>query len=114
VEPWLPIGEANAERDVDTQQNNPQSILNFYRRLLMFRRMSPALKAGSFQMLDESGDEYVLFERRTKEEYLIVGLNFGEKAQQPNLPVNARTVFSSDKSEEGILGPFEGKIFRVE
>jgi alpha-glucosidase len=114
AEPWLQIGEINATCDVHTQFNNPESMLNFYRRLLTFRRESPALRSGDFHMLEAGADDYLLFERRAEGECLLVALNFGPKTHQLSLPPGAVTVFTSDSSGEGVLGPFEGKIFRAE
>jgi alpha-glucosidase len=113
VEPWLPVGAANAERNVRTQIKDPESILNFYRRLLRFRRETPALQSGNFRMLDAGADDYLLFERRTDRESLLIALNFGSGTHRLVLPTSTEIVFHSSLSGQEVLGPFEGKILRI-
>ena len=113
VEPWLPIGEENARRDVRTQMQDPGSALHFYRRLLHFRRESPAMQFGSLCMLDNGQDEYLLFERQAEQECLLIALNFGSKTHHVSLPAGSELLLTSEQSEGEILGPFAGKIFRV-
>jgi alpha-glucosidase len=46
--PWLPVGGDVGSVNVVSQLDDPESILNLYRRLLEFRKSSVALRRGSF------------------------------------------------------------------
>lgn len=50
--PWLPIKPAQQAQHVEGQDKDPQSVLWFYRRMLAFRRNTPALQTGQTQFLD--------------------------------------------------------------
>jgi alpha-glucosidase len=69
--PWLPLPESHRALAVDTQeapavdtQEAPaNSLLNFYRRLLRWRKLQPALVGGEMSLLDR--DAQVLAYVRT-------------------------------------------------
>ncbi|MEZ5239428.1 MAG: alpha-amylase family glycosyl hydrolase [Microthrixaceae bacterium] len=50
--PWLPVGDAVAGHDVETQLGEEASMLRHYRRLLELRRVVPALRTGTIEVLD--------------------------------------------------------------
>ncbi len=54
--PWLPLPPEADVRNVAAQLAAPTSILHFYQRLLALRRASPALRSGSFRMIDGAAD----------------------------------------------------------
>jgi alpha-glucosidase len=78
VEPWLPVGTEPPEANVAAQEHDPDSVLALYRRLLQLRRTSPALAAGSFEIL-EVGDGHLVFERREARERLVVMVNMADE-----------------------------------
>ena len=49
VEPWLPLAPDYRETNVERQRNDPESMLSLYKRLLAYRRETPALTAGTYQ-----------------------------------------------------------------
>jgi alpha-glucosidase len=57
--PWLRLAPDADERNVAVQAGDPDSVLAAYRRLLAYRRTSPALRHGTMERL-ESGDPDVL------------------------------------------------------
>jgi alpha-glucosidase len=62
TDPWLPFPPDAGPRSVEAQQDDPDSILWLYKRLLAARRASPALHAGSQEPVD-AGDEVVAWDR---------------------------------------------------
>ncbi len=61
--PWLPLDPEHRRYNVEAQRADPQSILNWTRRLIELRRDSPTLREGSIRLLDEASDQVVAFER---------------------------------------------------
>jgi alpha-glucosidase len=78
-EPWLPIDAAQRPLAVDRQEADPDSMLNFTRRWLAFRREHPALKRGDIRFLDLPG-EVLGFERGEGAETLRLLFNLGDGA----------------------------------
>ncbi len=73
--PWLPVG-ANNKISVAAQQDDPNSVLSFYRALLKLRRQSPGLRRGKFRPLIERPVTAMLYLRETEEQTMLVALNF--------------------------------------
>jgi alpha-glucosidase len=57
--PWLPLPPSSSEYNVAEEEQNPNSILNFYKRLIALRRSQAALRDGAYLALNPD-DEYVL------------------------------------------------------
>jgi alpha-glucosidase len=76
--PWLPIPEEHLECAVDRQEENANSLLNKYRRLLQWRQQQPALLGGSMELLDTP--EPILGLRRwSKQQELVALFNLSPK-----------------------------------
>jgi alpha-glucosidase len=74
-EPWLPIGREADTVNVAAQRDDPSSMLSLYRRLLWFRRSSPALNAGSYQPIAGEAGVFA-WVRVAQGQRLLVALNF--------------------------------------
>jgi alpha-glucosidase len=68
--PWLPIKPEQARLNVESQEKDPESILNFYRDLLAFRKAQPELQEGEIRFL-EASEPLLALERRHQERALI-------------------------------------------
>jgi glycosidase len=73
-EPWLPLGADVAECNVARLQQNQQSILWLYRRLLELRHKHAALTAGEYHPL-RSVNQILRFERVREKSELLIALN---------------------------------------
>jgi len=79
VKAWLP-NQPETEFSVSFQEKRPDSLLNWYRRLIYIRRQSAALHKGQQQLLP--AHEHVLAYLRSEgEEKQIILLNFSAQTQ---------------------------------
>jgi alpha-glucosidase len=60
--PWLPVKRPQAERHVAGQAGRPDSVLEFYRRMIGLRRGSTALRTGDTRFFDVA-DPVLVFAR---------------------------------------------------
>jgi len=80
--PWLPVPPSYTTHNVASESKDPNSILNFYKRLLALRHTNRALLDGSYVALNE-GDENVLsYLRSYKGQAVLVALNMSASPQQ--------------------------------
>ena len=86
VEPWLPVSGDYATRNVAIQSGDPTSMLNLYRRLLGYRRGSPALYGGSYQPLDVGDDHCFVYLRAAGDERRLIALNFTDEQRCVSVP----------------------------
>jgi alpha-glucosidase len=77
AEPWLPWPPEADGGDADSQEHDPGSFLNLYRRALAVRRESPALRHGSFEWRP-SPEGVLAWERRDGSEAVVVVVNFAD------------------------------------
>lgn len=85
AEPWLPLAEDAATRNVEVQSADPRSELALNVALLALRRAEPALAHGKKRVL-ECPAPLLAFERCTDEQRLLVVLNFAAEPASFTLP----------------------------
>jgi len=74
AEPWLPLDRSHGPRAVEAQAMDPHSALSFFRRVVRFRRNSPALLHGDLTFLPSPQDS-LLYVRSAMEQRLLCGFN---------------------------------------
>src|SRR5690349_7902481 len=120
VTTWLPLNPNHAQGiNVAEQQNDPESMLNFYKRLLRVRKQTPALIDGDYTPVNVSAEDYFAFLRQSQEtaQTCLVVLNLSEKSDTLKFELpsqNVRCLFSTHTPEgESLSGealkiaPFE-------
>jgi alpha-glucosidase len=87
---WLPLAENFRDVNVAIELNDPRSTLNFYRKLLAYRKSTPALRIGSYRALDpestEAQENCFVFLRQADAQRVVVALNFSSQEQKLSLP----------------------------
>ena len=121
VTTWLPVNPNYALGiNAADQDQDPASLLNFYRRAVQMRKQNPALIHGDYQPVDQDAAAFLAFIRTSPEQRLLVVLNMTDRPCEANLdlPVeDVRFVFSTHARAEGQptltpleLAPFEAYI----
>ena len=122
VEPWLPVSADHETRNVAAQSDDPASMLNLYRRLLRYRRGSPALYGGDYQSLDVGDDDCFVYLRTAGGERRLIALNFSSDQRCISVPGEdaGQIVISTRLDREGKvslskleLWPHEGVIVEL-
>jgi len=74
---WLPIPPSYREVNVETERADPDSLLNWTRRLVALRRGDPSLREGSLSMLNPDDAQVLIFARKVSgsDRTVIVALN---------------------------------------
>jgi alpha-glucosidase len=85
---WLPLAADYKQVNVKNQLEQPESILNLYRRLLALRRSSPALQTGDYIPIDDAPEDCFVFLRRSlASRAILVALNFSTRERRLSLTV---------------------------
>lgn len=81
VEPWLPMSAGfRNEITVEAQQNDQDSILSFYKKLIAMRKMYPVIAEGEISFLETGTDRVLAYQRKLGEQQIVVFCNLdGEK-----------------------------------
>jgi alpha-glucosidase len=108
---WLPLSGDCAEINVARQLADPGSLLNLYRRLLAYRRSSPALQWGRYEALDGTPEDSYVFMRQAGEIRALVALNLSDEEQTLALQIpSGEIVLSSHLDREGLVEPEEVRL----
>ena len=83
---WLPVTADYRSVNVQSEAADPESLLNWYRRLIALRRNNRALREGRMVMLDTANTSVLSYARvSTDGETVIVSLNMSPQPQTPSL-----------------------------
>jgi alpha-glucosidase len=84
---WLPIPASYTSINVETEQKDPHSQLNWYEHLIALRRSNHALHDGGLTMLDPSNPDVLSWIRMTKtgEPATVVAMNFTDQPKTISL-----------------------------
>jgi alpha-glucosidase len=88
--PWLPIPASYRTYNVASESADPNSILEFYRRLLALRHRDPALLEGDYIALSENDPNVLSYLRRQGNEAVLVALNMSGSEQQANFDLTTQ------------------------
>jgi alpha-glucosidase len=98
---WLEQPEDWGERSVEAQEDDPDSMLNFYKQALQHRRNFPALRSGEFQW-ENGAPELLVF---TRGRGFMCVINFASHPVPFDLPDDAHIILSSGPVDGNYLAP---------
>ncbi len=113
--PWLPWPPDPGLRNAEREEADPDSLLALYRRLLVTRRGSAALRSGSWRLLEAPAGALV-YERRHADDLRLIAVNFtDEHLEGVGTAGGWRIEVATHRRREGqgwdgCLGPAEGVI----
>lgn len=121
TEPWLPVEPEFRSRNTAAMSDDPNSLLNLYRRLLHLRKEIPALSSGSYRSLESNNNDVFLYMREHSTGRYLIALNFSEQTQSISIPEErGETILSTsmDRSGTGTLDKLplrgnEGIIIKI-
>ena len=122
VKTWLPVNPNYKEGvNIHVQENNPSSLLHYYKHLLRVRKESSALREGEYIPLQTTAKEYFAFLRRSAEQTVLVVLNFVQSQLELDFTdtkeikdSTLKTVFSSaERRPDEITPKFKVNPFEV-
>ena len=103
--PWLPLAADYRSWNVESERQDPNSILSLYRALIALRRAEPALAIGSYAPV-EIGPDLFAYVREHDGRRLLAMLNLGSAPKQFVLPdwlEAGRVLLSTWLDREGAL-----------
>ncbi len=76
--PWIRLDSSFAPLAIDRQEEDPTSLLNYFRSFVKWRNRQPALKYGDFDPI-EVGDSILSFIRKIPDQRLLCVFNLSEE-----------------------------------
>ena len=83
---WLPVPPSSTQYNVESEKNDPDSIFDFYKRLIAMRRELPALRDGSYIAVNRDDPNVLAYLRKTSDggRCVLIALNMSAQWQTMN------------------------------
>ncbi len=96
VKTWLPVPPSSTTYNVETESKDSESILNFYKQLLVLRRTEPALVNGGYVTINADDANVFTFLRHTlgNGRSVLVALNMSDQPRTVTYDLTAQGVQS--------------------
>jgi len=116
AEPWLRIPKNYKQINVINAENNPESLLNCYKRLLDIRKNNTALQMGSLDFIDLKRENKgcLAYQRLFQKQKITIYLNFTKKKKTIEFPYdNFELVFSTTPNRAKLKSNNQNKYFKL-
>ncbi len=116
--PWLGVNANYKEVNAAAQDKDPNSVLNYFRKVVQLRKSNPVLVYGKYELLDKENKDVYTYTRELNGKKLLVMLNFRKmnEVAHPGIDLTNATVLISnygDASHSGDLRPFEAVVYEL-
>src|SRR5258707_12382950 len=95
--PWLPVPPTYKTHNVADESKDPDSVLEFYKKVLKLRHDNSALLDGSYKAINEADDSVLSYLRVYKDHGMVIALNMTNAPQKISVGLKGNG-FASVKS----------------
>ncbi|WP_298611661.1 alpha-glucosidase [uncultured Odoribacter sp.] len=124
VKPWLKVNPDYCQINVENQEKDPFSVLNYFRELIKMRQNYRAFVYGKYILLDAANKKVFSYLREEGQQRFLVTLNFSPKnaCVIPGMDMSQARLFLSnykEREKEKVcrkikLRPYEANIWKWE
>lgn len=112
-EPWIGVNPDYIHCNAQEEQISPDSVLNFYRKMIALRRENEALVYGAFARAN-TGRDFFCYRRTLGKESFYVEVNLTARRKKRPAPVEEMALLISNYRQPGdCLRPYEANVYRV-
>lgn len=112
--PWLPVNPNYTKINAEQEVSDPDSVYNFYRRLIRLRKELPVFRTGAFKAVMPDSDAVFAYRRDSDDGHLLVACNMTGAEQPLEIPDDFADgdviACSSTEAKGGVLQPFEARM----
>jgi oligo-1,6-glucosidase len=118
-EPWIAVNPNHKTINASKQMEDPDSVFNYYKRLIELRKKYPVIVYGQYELLDPDNVDLYVYKRTYKEETLIIICSFKEQEVPYALDgydlEDAEILISNypveDDNANIVLKPYEARVY---
>ena len=117
ADPWFYVNDNYKEINVEKEDKDPSSVLNFYRKAVALRKSLPVVKNGSYKEHFKSSKKLYVYSRETESQKLLVICSYSDKAEHFNPPrgfnlMRGELILSNyDSVAPKTLKPYEARVY---
>ncbi|MBR1603488.1 MAG: alpha-glucosidase [Synergistaceae bacterium] len=115
--PWLPVHEDYLTQNAELESRDANSVLNFYKQMIKFRREHEELILGDYSELElpeDLNEKLFAFTRTFNNSKLAVIINFSlEEASLPEGLDSCELILNNLNNSSNVLQPLEARIYKL-
>ena len=117
--PWFYVNENYKEVNVKNQENDPDSVLNYYRKAIKLRKELSAIRYGDYKEYNKMSSKVYMYSRSDDKQKVLVVVSFTDKKVNVKLPkgfdlASAKLVLSNYDNNTLALKPYEARVYMWE
>lgn len=120
--PWLKVNPNHTSINVKQAMNDPNSVYNYYKRLIQLRKEHLIIVYGDYKPYYENDENLFVYTRTLENKLLFVALNFKKDAHELKIPAGvdlagAKLLISNYENTDKIptqLRPYEAIVYLKE
>ncbi|MBP3478032.1 MAG: alpha-glucosidase [Oscillospiraceae bacterium] len=115
--PWIGVNPNYTEINVEKQNADPDSVLNFYRKAIALRKSLPVVKEGSYKEHFPLDGKRYIYSREMAGQKLLILCSFSEKQEKIRIPKgfdlsNAKLILQNyEHIDPNTLKPYEARVY---
>ena len=115
-QPWFYVNENYKEVNVENQENDNNSVLNFYRKAIKLRKELSAVRNGNYKEYGKSSSKVYTYIREDEYQKILVVCSFSEKSAKIKVPKgfdikNSELILNNYENNSNILKPYETRVY---
>ncbi|WML42832.1 alpha-glucosidase [Neobacillus sp. PS3-40] len=122
--PWLMVNPNYKDVNVENQQNDEKSILNFYKKMIALKKGNEVFTYGTYDLLVENDPQIYAYTRTLNGNKIVVMANLSNQPASVNekiglfkdnheLLLNNIDISEDESLSELVLKPYEARVYRV-
>ncbi len=113
VTPWILGFQETETTNVKYQQNQKDSIYNFTKDLIKFRKENQTLIYGDIRFLYENTKDYFIYKRKDDNDEFLIEINLLDEKQKRIIHYEGyKLVVSNVEKQETMMAPYEANIYQ--
>lgn len=85
-QPWFPVNPNYQQINVAEQQDNPNSILNFYKTMIQLKKSDDVYTYGKFDLVDTNNEQVFAYTRTLDDKQILIVGNLTDQITSLNMP----------------------------
>ena len=120
VQPWIRVNPDYREWNVAEEEKNPDSVLNYFRKMVAFRKANRALVRGNYTLIEANNPQVYAYWREDDRQKFLIALNFSQYTTEfsPGIDGEELETVLGNYTDYRVLGktnrlrPYEALIFK--
>lgn len=101
--PWEPLSSNSPKVNVQVENDNPDSLLTFYRNMIQIRNQHEALRTGDYLSLDTSSGDVIAYIRQSNANIILLILNVGNSEHELSIEIPDGTLLPGEYTISSLL-----------